>query len=175
MKEFMLRTQRLDLKKLQQEDLENLHQLWSLPKVRKYLWDDEIVPLSQMQDVMLENDRLFEEERVGLWGIYESGKSQLIGFTGFWYFFEPPQLQLLYGLDPQFWKKGYAVEAAGEMLRYGFEFIGLKEIHAATDSPNKASQNVLNRLQMKNIANPVSDTPDTLFYRIAQQDWAQNR
>ncbi|MEL6821708.1 MAG: hypothetical protein AAFP70_08110 [Calditrichota bacterium] len=46
MNEFTLKTRRLALRKLQVDDMEELQQLWALPEVRKYLWDDKIVLLA---------------------------------------------------------------------------------------------------------------------------------
>jgi ribosomal-protein-alanine N-acetyltransferase len=45
----------------------------------------------------------------------------LIGFCGFWFFYDPPELQLLYGIAPDRWGKGLAAEIARAMIRYGFE------------------------------------------------------
>jgi RimJ/RimL family protein N-acetyltransferase len=48
----------------------------------------------------------------------------LIGFCAFRPFFEPPELQLLYGLLPAYWSKGLASEAARTIIAFVFEELG---------------------------------------------------
>ena len=45
----------------------------------------------------------------------------LVGFVGFRPFFDPPELQLLYGLLPAYWGRGLATEPAGAPMRYVLE------------------------------------------------------
>jgi hypothetical protein len=82
----------------------------------------------------------------GIWAVREIGSRPIAGFVGYRHFFEPPDLQLLYGFLPAYWRRGLAVEAARAAIRYGFEELGLPEIHAAADAPNEASARVLVRL-----------------------------
>src|SRR5438874_10130911 len=41
---------------------------------------------------------------------------------------ESPEAEIGYELDPRYWGRGYATEAAGAMLRFGFEALGLHRI-----------------------------------------------
>jgi RimJ/RimL family protein N-acetyltransferase len=92
------------------------------------------------------------------------GDERLIGFSGYRSFFDPPELQLLYGLDPRSWGQGIATEAARAVLRHGIDCLGLEEVRAATDRPNHASIAVLARLGMRLEREAVEDGRDTLFY-----------
>jgi RimJ/RimL family protein N-acetyltransferase len=38
-----IETARLRLRPVTKADVDELHALWSSPKVRKYLWDDEVI------------------------------------------------------------------------------------------------------------------------------------
>ncbi len=57
--------------------------------------------------------------------------------------------QLSYSLHSGYWKQGYGTEAAREMLRFGFEELGLNRIYAMCDIENLASQHVLTHIGMK--------------------------
>lgn len=50
-----------------------------------------------------------------------------------------------YSLDPDFQSRGYATEALQEVVRLGFEELGLRRIRATVDSRNERSWKVLER------------------------------
>ena len=52
-------------------------------------------------------------------------------------------------LHPDFWGHGYATEAAGASLHFGFEEAGLKEIVAFATTLNTRSQAVMERIGMR--------------------------
>ncbi len=54
-----------------------------------------------------------------------------------------------YWLGVDYWGKGYATEAAHEMLRYGFEDLNLNRIHASHFKHNPASGHILMKLGMR--------------------------
>jgi RimJ/RimL family protein N-acetyltransferase len=39
----IIRTQRLELSPWTHEDVDALHDLWTAPEVRRYLWDDKVI------------------------------------------------------------------------------------------------------------------------------------
>lgn len=53
-----------------------------------------------------------------------------------------------YGLDPAHWGRGYATEAVGRLLAFGFDELGLHRIRATCDTENTASRNVMQKLGM---------------------------
>ena len=57
--------------------------------------------------------------------------------------------ELGYWLGVEYWGKGYATEAAREMLRYGFEKLRLHRIFASHFKHNPASGRVLKKLGMR--------------------------
>ena len=94
----------------------------------------------------------------------DSAAGDLIGFCGFRDFFDPPQLQLLYGLSPEFWGTGLATEAAAAVCEYGFLEGGLERVLAATDVPNVASVEVMKRLGMQFLEERLEEAGPTVFY-----------
>jgi ribosomal-protein-alanine N-acetyltransferase len=54
-----------------------------------------------------------------------------------------------YELNPEYWGRGYATEAAWAMLSYGFDHLGLHRIWAELNAENAASAHVLEKLGMQ--------------------------
>ena len=50
---------------------------------------------------------------------------------------------------PQFWGKGYAIEAAAAVMHFGYDKLKLKRIVALTSAGNMASVKVLKRLGLQ--------------------------
>lgn len=67
MTDLDFRTSRLEVRPLVAADTEPLHALWTAPGVRRYLWDDEVIPLDRTSSVVPESIRLFETAGYGLW------------------------------------------------------------------------------------------------------------
>lgn len=159
-----LRTPTLRLVPLAERDIPALHALWTRPAVRRYLWDDRVLPLEQTRDMVMQSGYLFDENGYGLWGAFD-GDDVLVGFCGFWFFRDGHELELMYGVDEAQWLKGYARGMSEAMVAYGFDHLNLPEIRATTDVPNVASQRVLRRLGF------VADTPrpgsgHKLYFRL---------
>lgn len=62
---------------------------------------------------------------------------------------EPAQAELRFWVGKPWWGKGYATEAAREIIDYGFESLGLNRIYAHFLLRNPRSRQLLRRLRMK--------------------------
>src|SRR5262245_39975595 len=107
-----LTTERCVLHPIKAGDAAMLHALWSSPGVRRFLWDDEIIPMARTQEAIARSMQSFEQRRFGLWGAKPCDGAHLIGFAGLWWFRDPPELELLYGIAEEEWGHGYATEIA---------------------------------------------------------------
>ena len=116
-----IETPRLRLRPFGFDDAERLHALFVEPDVRKYLWDDEIIPRERTASLVKASVERFTQDGLGLWAVLPKAEDRLMGFVGFWFFHEPPELELLYGLSSRYWNQGFATESAVAMMRYGFE------------------------------------------------------
>lgn len=102
-------------------------------------------------------DRLeaaFERDGWGLWAVERQGDGVLLGFTGL---SRPSQLPHLDGqveigwrLAAHAWGRGYATEAAQEVLRFAFDPAGadLDAVVSFTAGTNERSQALMRRLGM---------------------------
>src|SRR6202790_5450947 len=84
----------------------------------------------------------------GLWAIEDKSTSEFLGWGALKDLDGTEEIEVGYGLRPEAWGRGVATEAARELVRYGFEDLGLERIVAVTQPPNMASRNVLTKLGM---------------------------
>ena len=55
------------------------------------------------------------------------------------------EIEVAYGLLPEFWNKGLATEFVREVVRIGMSEIGLRSVACVTHPDNSASQRVLEK------------------------------
>ncbi len=154
-------TDRVQLSPVTDENVKQLHQIWTLPGVRQYLWDDRIISLQETKEIVDRSKIAFKNNEYGVWVARLKNNPSLIGFSGYWPFFEPPQIQLIYGLDPKYWKQGLGSEIARSMIEYGFNKYKFKTIYAACDTANLASIALMDRIEMEF----YKQEQETIFYR----------
>jgi ribosomal-protein-alanine N-acetyltransferase len=149
-------------------DADALHVLWTDPAVRRYLFDDEIIPRSVVDEEIAVSERLMAAHGYGLWTARLREADALIGFCGYRFFHEPPQLQLLYGLAPAYWGRGLATEAARAMIRRGFDVNRFERVIASADAPNVASHRVMERAGMRFWKRETVNGLDTVYYDMTR-------
>jgi RimJ/RimL family protein N-acetyltransferase len=153
MNEFLLETERLLLTPFALTDVEALHQLWTTPAVRKFLWDDQIIPHETVVEIVQASIQSFADQNFGFWTLRLKNQPDLIGFCGLRPMERSPneiaEVEIFYGLQPEHWKQGLATEASKAVLGYGFGKAQLERIYAGADPPNEASFQVMKRLGMK--------------------------
>ena len=163
-----IETERLRLRPWRRADLDDLHRLWIDPGVRKYLWDDEVISLEQAASMIESSLESFARHGFGQWAVFAKGAETLIGFCGFRFFGEPPEVELLYGIAPAYWGQGLAAEAARAMLRCGFEEHGFERIYAGADPPNAASFRVMEKVGMICDQRKGVNNLDAIYYLISR-------
>src|SRR5262245_14832205 len=73
----------------------------------------------------------------------------LVGSVGLIFHTGHDRGEIGYWIGRPLWGRGYATEAAGAMLNYGFETVGLHKIHAYHYTRNPASGRVLEKIGMR--------------------------
>lgn len=161
-----LQGKRVVLRPLTCTDLPFFHQLNTDPFVRHYLWDDLIISEDQSREILLENERRFDQQRHGLWKIMLTREPYPAGYAGLWIFFEESRPQLMYALAPGHTGKGLATEAARLVIGYAFQKLHFPHLLASMDLENIASQKVAQRLGMRKYKYRRMDKKMTVFYRV---------
>ena len=145
------KTKRLVIRSWCDADLPYFAKINADPEVMRYVGE----PLVQdMSDAFAGRIRKhFDDHGFGLWAIERRDEPGFIGFVGLMHVsFEAPftpAIEIGWRLAGDQWGKGYATEAANEVLRIGFEQLALSEIVAFTYEKNLASRRVMEKIAMK--------------------------
>jgi ribosomal-protein-alanine N-acetyltransferase len=164
-------TDRLELRPLAAAQRAALRALFRDPYVRRYLWDSRIVDFAEVDAVIAASDASFRAHGVGIFGIADRVRrpSELIGFAGARPV-EGAELELIYGLLPAYWGRGYALEAARAVLARAFA-LGQPRVWAGTDLENKASERVMQRLGMRFARRETIGGLPQIYYVIERADF----
>jgi [ribosomal protein S5]-alanine N-acetyltransferase len=164
-------TARLTLRSLSIDDVDCVHAMWTDAAVRRHLWDNVVVPRERAEEMVRAVVASFEASGRGMWLIFEKGSHTPCGFCGFLPPKDDERTELIYGLLPSAWGRGYATESARAVIAHAFQTLGVGTIFASCDAPNAASVRVLERLGMRFVRRAVVDGIDLVFYEISSAEW----
>lgn len=141
-----LETERLLLRRLNENDADEVLALRGNPEIMRYIPR----PLAKSREDALEHIAMIEDKIVnntGInWGITIKGSPKIIGIIGH-YKIQPEnhRAEIGYMSFPESNGKGYMSEAIKAVVAYGFEHMDLHSIEAIIDPANIASERVLQK------------------------------
>ena len=149
----VVRTERILLRPWTREDVDALHALWLAPEMRRYLWDDVVIARDTAEQVVESHLVTAEKNSLGYWALHiprptSPAAVPIAGFCGFRFIGDSSEIELMYGLQPEYWGKGLATEACLAALEYLWCSTGYQQVYARTDPPNHKSVQVMLRLGM---------------------------
>ncbi len=170
---IVLTTARMRVRPIEHEDVDALHALWTIPVVRRYLWEDQVLPRSEVEAIIERSCASFRDRGFGFFALEALDSPGLIGFCGHRTAedADDEQIELLYGIHPDHWGEGLVAEAARAVLRHGFESCRMDRVVAATDTPNQQAVRVLQKLGMVFEARRQFHGLDTVFYSMTRGDF----
>lgn len=184
MAQATLLTPRIQLVPLSEQHLEHEVELDADPEVMRYLGNGRARTRHEVEVLHLQ--RLAAATQVpglGFWVGFVEGT-----FVG-WWILEPPhradpgpvdgQAELGYRLLRRHWRQGLASEGARELIRHGFEDLGLARIFAETMTVNTASRETMASVGMQHVRTFHMDWVDPLpdsdlgevEYAITREQW----
>lgn len=163
-------------------------------RLRSYSETDvaELVPLIGTREVAATTLRIphpytEQDARAFIAGALDAGKIWLaitlrsdgrqIGGIGLRVDEQHQHAEVGYWLGVHYWGKGYATEAAREMVRYGFEDLKMHRIFASHFGHNPASGKILRKLGMKHEGcqrehlRKWDQFVDSELYGMSQREW----
>ena len=163
-----LETPRLLLRPFIADDTAWLTDLLCDAAVCEFLWDGPSERKQAQRHAQAIVDLDLWHCRFGHWAIVDRSTNEIHGWTelGKLRPWDGPsdEIALSYGLRRQSWGQGIATEAAGRLLRYAFEFHQLDCVMAVIMAGNVASRRVLEKLDMRFVADRVLADGKTLQY-----------
>ena len=141
-----LETERLLLRRVNNNDCKEILSLRSNPETMKYIPR----PLLKNEEDALAHILMIEtkiQNNEGInWAITLKGNPKLIGVIGHYRIqLENYRAEIGYMILPEFNGLGIVTEAVKEVVKYGFEIMKLHSIEAVIDPDNVASANVLEK------------------------------
>lgn len=180
-----LQTERLILRQWQPKDFAVFARMNADAEVMQYF--PKILSKKTSDVIANKCQQLINEKGWGFWAVSLKAdidnKSDFIGMVGLNQVHKDmpfaPNVEIAWRLHKDYWRKGYALEAARASLRFAFEVLDLDEVVAFTAVINEPSQKLMQRLGMSNsyqdFYHPMLDSKHPLakhvLYKISQKDW----
>ena len=115
----------------------------------------------------------------GPWAVERRSDGALIGRIGYWKPADWPALELIWAIGKNYWRNGYASEAARAALDHGFERQHFPLITSHIDPENIPSQGVAKRLGQapgSTVKIPIGDVIyHAVAWEISRSDWQKNQ
>ncbi len=140
-----LKTARLTLKIIGQEDAEFFYEQFTNEKIAAYLFD--VPPFESLSEAKEMIDFFIQPEPRGhnRW-IIKKSDDQSIGTCGFHNWDQEEKVaEVGYDLSPEFWGQGYMSEAMKAIIAFAFDAMKVNEIHAVIYEKNPESIKLIER------------------------------
>lgn len=150
---LVFETDRLLLRPLEITDADDFFEMNNNPNVNRYLRN----PLLTITDTKKYIDKIrneYSKNGIGRFAVVLKENNKLIGFSGL-KFREKEENNYVnfhdlgYRFSEDYWRKGYAKEAALFWINYGFNEMNLERIHACAEDKNIASNSLLKSIGFK--------------------------
>ena len=174
----ILETDRLLLRRLEADDLEDVFEYASDPEVAKYTTWPAHATIEDSRGFLDYVLGLYNRSEVAPWGMVCEGK--VIGTCGFldWY---PhfSRAEIGYALSSKYWGRGLMTEAVGAVISFGFRKMKLNRIQGRCEVENIASIRVMEKAGMK-LEGVLREHEysegrylDIVMYSILRKEWRE--
>ncbi len=159
-------TERLRMERLRQEHREFIHRMHQDERVMAHLGGPRSP--EQTSDYVEQNLTHWEQYGYGIWILRERATGCPVGRGGLRHLVlgEKDEVEVAYGLMPEFWNKGLATEFVKAVVRIAFSKIGLSSLACVTQRENMASLRVLKKTDFHFERDVIyKERPSLLFRR----------
>ncbi|HEY7787470.1 MAG TPA: GNAT family N-acetyltransferase [Casimicrobiaceae bacterium] len=166
-------TRRLALSGITQRHGNELYELDADPRVMRYIGSGRASTREQIDDVMRRLPRAYAlYPGLGTWRATRRDNGDFIGWFALKYIPGTAEVEVGYRLRHGAWGNGYATEGARNLVRYGFDELGLYRIVGVTHPENAASQQVLLKSGLDDIGwGHYYGRPVRLFEAVREPAW----
>ncbi|MGW4468130.1 GNAT family N-acetyltransferase [Nonomuraea sp. NPDC004354] len=184
---LVLETERLILRRLTPDDLDNLVELDNDPDVMRFLNGGKPVAREEIRDVTLPRLLAYYERPggFGFWAAEEKATGEFIG----WFHFRPQrdappgEIELGYRLRRPAWGKGFGTEGSRALIERGFTEQGVERVTAFTMSVNTGSRRVMEKSGLRFVRTFFQDWPESIDgseegeveYALTKAEWEAGR
>ena len=177
-----LNTKRMRLRELTEADVDALFRIFSHPQVVRYWGAPALADRDAAAALLAEIQENFRKRTSMKWGVAELETDQIIGtVTLFNLNLDNKRAEIGYGLDYNYWRKGYVTEALDALLSYAFDVLQLHRLEADVDPRNVGSIRTLEKMGfqreglMRERWQVNGEIQDALFYGLLRPEWEAGR
>ncbi len=167
---YLLETERLYLRELQETDADNIYLLNSDPDVIRYTGDNPFENIEETRNFLINYDH-YKKFRLGRWAVLRKSDDQFLGWCGLRYISEDDEYDLGFRFLKTFWNQGYATESARACIRYGFAVRSIHRIIGRALKENTASIKVLKKTGMQFFHESNFHGMPAVTYKIDKKDY----
>ena len=168
---MILQTMRLILRPFQDEDIRRLAELMANRDFMRF----SLGPYTreQTQTVL---QKFLSWDEAGLpsqFAVILRSNNELIGYCGFlhWHIDGADEIEIGYRLDPDYWNRGLASEAAQAVRDHAFRDLTLPKVISLIHPDNVPSRRVAEKNAMKIERETVFRGFPTLVFAITREEW----
>lgn len=185
--QIFLETERLQLRRFTDDDVDNLVELDSDPDVMRFISGGRPTPRDEIENDILPAFLAYYERFAGygFWAAVEKSTDRFVG----WFHFRPAEgapsdeVELGYRLCRSAWGKGYATEGSQALIEKGFAEFGVQRVVASTMVVNVASRRVMEKAGLTLVRTFHQPWPDYIEgeeegdveYALLRSEWERRK
>ena len=167
----VLRTERLVLRGLREDDLDQFTAVFSDERVYRWFGGDAPARDDMWRSMAMHLGH-WALRGYGQWALELADTGALIGRAGLWRPEGWPGLEVGWAVSAEHWRRGYASEAGAAALRWAFEHLDTDEVISVTLPDNTASRGVMEKIGLAFDRMEHVKGFDQVIYRITRDEWA---
>lgn len=161
-------TERLQFRSVDEKDFDQWLKFFEDPRAHQYWIEEKDIPFVECKKWYAKQHQRYNENRGGMNALIEKSTGKLVGHAGLLVqqVDEIEELEIAYSLLPEFWNKGYAIEAARKCKEYGFENKFSESLISIISVSNLPSQKVATKNGLSIAKQTVYHGNPVYIYRI---------
>lgn len=165
---FPLETERLLIRPIALEDVEDLHEVHADPTTWDFIGSGPTETLDATLARLARTIEYQEQHGISLWAVVERASGRVVGDCGLQYLEGGPDVEVGYRLHRSVRGRGYTTEAARACVEAGFDQLGLERIVAVAWPENTASRRVMEKIGMRLVGPGFHYNHASVLYEISR-------
>ncbi|MCK6255987.1 GNAT family N-acetyltransferase [Fictibacillus sp. KIGAM418] len=142
-----LETKRFILRNIEEEDADDLHEVYSDPEVVKFWGTAPFTSIEQTKSLICDFQKGYRDQMTIRWGIAEREENRLIGTCGYHNWAKKKfRTEIGYEIRKSNWRKGVMKEVLSAILPFAFQHMKLNRIGALIHPDNHGSAMLVSKL-----------------------------
>jgi len=164
-----METKRCQLTKISKAHETFYHEVQTDEDIRKYLGG-----IPSITHIKKRFNAILDSEDIWYWAVTDKSENTLIGLISIEPYEETGGYEISYQFLPNWWGKGYAYETVLKVMDYAFKTLSLGEMKAVTQSKNKRSRVLLEKLGMERETVKVMFNEEQSIYSLERRVYLES-